>query len=140
MNLTNVKVLIGGEVPSVIEFIAQEFSEAGCQTRYVVESGQLMAAIDEFDPDIIVVDVQTEAVSTYQIVRKLEKMPKMKIELLLYSFFVDPELAKDSIVHRLFATQPQQIPRHARRPIRYLGIFKKEIFANKIKSFLTQEE
>ena len=55
----------------------------------------------------------------------------------LYSFFIDKEMAKESILHRLFASDTSHTHQNINRPIKYLGIFNENTFDNKVSSYLT---
>ena len=81
------KILIAGAVPSVINYLYAEFKKGGAKSERVMNSTEILPKIDEIDPDIIVIDLQMEEVSTYQIIEKVKSMKKPKVYLALYSFF-----------------------------------------------------
>ncbi|HLF17934.1 MAG TPA: response regulator [Candidatus Omnitrophota bacterium] len=135
-NINNLTVLVAGTVPSVIKYIANEFKEAGCRTERVMKSEDILEGIDEFNPDIVVIDIQMEEISTYDVIEKVKAIPKKKVYLALYSFFIDKGMAKESILHRLFASDTTHTFKNVDRPIKYLGIFNEDTFAHKISSYL----
>ena len=136
VNIKELKVLVAGTVPSVIKFIATEFKKGGIQTERVMKSVEILDKIDEVNPDIIVIDIQMEEVSTYEVIEKVKSIKKPTVYMLLYSFFVDKELAKESILHRLFASKTSHSHQDTNRPIKYLGMFNENTFGKKIASYL----
>jgi CheY-like chemotaxis protein len=138
--IKDMTVLVAGTVPSVIKYIAHEFKKAGCTTERVMKSVDIMSKIDDIDPDIVVIDIQMEEVSTYDVIEKIKSMDKDKVYLALYSFFVDKEMARESILHRLFVSQTTHEGQNMKRPIKYFGIFNENTFDRKIVNFLEAME
>lgn len=136
VKLKDMKVLILGTVPSVIKYIAAEFKKAGASVERVMDSKDILPKINEINPDIVVVDIQMEDISTYEVIEKVRLIPKKKVFLAFYSFFIDKEMAKESILHRLFASQTTNTQKDRNRPIKYLGIFNENTFDNKISTYL----
>jgi CheY-like chemotaxis protein len=129
-------ILVSGTVPSVIKYIDKEFKKAGCQTERVMESRDILSKVETIAPDVIVIDIQMENVSTYEVIEKVKALPKEKVHLALYSFFIDKDMAKESILHRLFASDTTHTHKNVKRPIKYLGIFNEDTFNNKIRTYL----
>jgi len=136
VKIKELKVMVAGTVPSVIKFIASEFDKAGLKTEKVLESVDILPKIDELNPDLIVIDIQMEEVSTYEVIEKVKKMKKPRVFMALYSFFIDKDMARESILHRLFASETSHSHQNFNRPIKYLGIFNENTFAHKISAYL----
>jgi len=134
--IKNLTVMVAGTVPSAIKYIDAEFKKAGLKTERVMRSIDILPKLDELNPDIVVVDVQMEEISTYEVIEKVKNMKKDQVFLVLYSFFVDKDMAKESILHRLFASSPTHENQNRKRPIKYLGIFNENTFDNKIAMYL----
>jgi CheY-like chemotaxis protein len=136
VKIKDLKVMVAGTVPSAIRFIAAEFEKAGMKTEKVMESVDILPKIDELKPDMVVIDVQMEEVSTYEVIEKVKAMRKPRVFMALYSYFIDKDMAKESILHRLFASQTSHGHENQGRPIKYLGIFNENTFAHKIEAYL----
>jgi CheY-like chemotaxis protein len=136
VKIKELKVMVAGTVPSVIKFIASEFEKAGAKTEKVMESIDILPKIVELNPDVVVIDIQMEEVSTYEVIEKVKAMKKPRVFMALYSFFVDKDMAKESILHRLFASETSHKHQNINRPIKYLGIFNENTFEHKISSYL----
>ena len=137
VKIKDMNVLVSGTDPSVIKYIAAEFKKAGANTERVMESKNILSKIEEMKPDIVVVDIQMEDVSTYEVIEKVRLIPRKRVYLAFYSFFIDKEMAKESILHRLFASQTTNAQKDENRPIKYLGIFNENTFNNKVSAYLT---
>src|SRR5262245_30383340 len=129
-------VLVAGTVPSAIKHTEAAFKKLGCKTERVLKSKDLLDKLAVSDPDIVVLDVQMEEISTYEVIERIKNLPKEKVYLALYSYFVDKDMAKESILHRLFASSTTHENVNRQRPIKYLGIFNENTFDHKIAAFL----
>jgi len=136
VKIKNLTVMVAGTVPSAIKHIDNEFKKSGCKTERVLRSKDILAKLDAIDPDIVVVDVQMEEISTYEVIEKVKNMKKDRVFLVLYSFFIDKDMAKQSILHRLFASNTTHENQNRHRPIKYLGIFNENTFDHKITAFI----
>ncbi len=130
------KVLVAGTIQPIIDFMVDELNTLGCETAVAINGMEVLNKATDFQPDIILLEVQMETISAYEIINQFKEAEFFNTQILLYTYFVDKERAKNSIVHRLFFTQLKTAPKQERKLVHYFGFFKKETFPRRIREFL----
>lgn len=131
------KVLVAGTIDHIVAFMKNDLEKANCLVEIVEDGDKVAETAFDFNPDLILLETQMGTVSAYDLIQSLRKREDFRTQILLYTYHMDPETARNSIVHLLYDdNQREEKAADLRQPIYYFGIYNKKTFNKKIKRFI----
>ena len=133
------RILVTGTLIPFVDYMVAELIRIGCKTDVALSAQQVVEKSLAFRPKMILLEVQMETDSAYNIIEKIREATQLETRILLYTYFLENEKTKNAIVTRLFYSQLNKFSKKERPLIHYFGYFKKETFLNRMKKFLEQK-
>lgn len=123
------KALIAGVVENVLEDMTKILQKRGCEVHIVQDPQQIVQTYQEINPDIFVLDVQMDKTSAGQIVKEFKERGLLNKTFILYSHFLKEAMAENSPVHFFYCNYLQKHFGEDAQYLRYIGIYRQDIFA-----------
>jgi len=77
------KILIADDNPQNVELLEAYLSEIDCEIRTAVDGEDTLRVVQEFQPDLLLLDVMMPKLSGFEVCRKLRSQPETKELMIL---------------------------------------------------------
>ncbi|MCA9409373.1 MAG: response regulator [Candidatus Omnitrophica bacterium] len=131
-------VLIAGNKIEALEFMSAQLESLQCFVEKAETAQDVLESSLRMEPDILLLDVQMEDVSAYEIINQFREFRHVQMRILLYSFFQKLDEARDSAAHFLYSNNLKKDFEDWEIPPYYLGAFNKATFKETIQHFINQ--
>ncbi len=92
------KIMVVDDEPDLREMIDLMITKEGFETEVAEDGSEFLNKIDEFDPDIVTLDVMMPGLTTGEILKKLKKK-KSKPKIILLTVVRYSEEEKEKVYH-----------------------------------------
>jgi len=124
------KVLVAGTYPEVVEQITEYAQGLGHKVRAVHTAAEIIKESVLFMPDIMILEVQTEAgSSTADVIRAVRMLPEIQdIPILLYSYYHVSDLADSDFRSRVLSIEKAKDACMNAGGIEYFDRYNRDLF------------
>lgn len=131
------KILLCSDNEKLAEFMENELRETECLFHKALNGQDVIDQVIEWEPDLVLLEVQMGTHSSHEIISLLTKVPKIRTNILVYTYARDEEHAKNSIVHRLYQNKDLDfMSKDTGVHVEYYGFFNTQTFKERMKKHI----
>lgn len=120
-------VLLTADLSDFTQYLKNEFSKRQYQC-VIADTGQdVIEKAMQLHPRIILMNVQLKHTPAVEMINALNEFEGLKSQILIYSYFINEDLARDSDLNYFYTTYIGDISKNSKLPVTYLGVFSKNV-------------
>lgn len=119
-------VLVTADLNDLHKYLKTELQKRDF-TVTAADSGQgILEEAIKINPLIIMINCQIKNTPATEMVKALNEFEGLQSQIVIYSYFINEDLARDSDLHYFYSTNIEQIAKESKLPVKYLGSFSKK--------------
>lgn len=133
-------ILLTADQEDFMEYLTKELKKRRYQYVLIRTGQDVLRKAVELHPKIILMNIQLENTPATEMINALNELEDLQSQILLYSYFLNEDVARDSSLNYFYTTEIGHIAKASRIPVAYLGAFSKKVsrehFISAIERFL----
>jgi CheY-like chemotaxis protein len=120
-------VLMSADMSDLNKSMTDELKRREHYRYHIAGSGQeVLEKAIELHPRMILLNVQLKNTPATEVINALNEFQGLSSQILLYAYFVNEDLARDSDLHYFYSNNIEAIAQKSKVPVAYLGAFSKK--------------
>lgn len=132
------RILIFEHNSDLVKFMMSQLKREHRFIDVAVDEKCLVDKAVEIEPNMILMNVETQSVSALEIIKELNDVLHLEMKIFLYMYFRKNASADKSELHYFYRNCLKDVSSKVRFPLYYWGVFDKESFKLSAERFLTE--